>query len=720
MNMHTCNGRIQNINTNNLMNILRNNGVGDDKETNVSTPTPTNTIFNLFETSKNDYSSETLNELNQSTKNSEDHRHPNTQEQKIEKTEKTEEKKNDDDNGEEGKNEKSEKNEKEEKNEKKGKGRERETEDNEEKNKNENENEDKDKEKFKEKLTQYKFNRKDSYPPKRYSTHYSSQYSSDTSSHSNFQSNDNIFDQNRIDESEAFSLEEVDKILEQKERKRELERDKELRNLNEKPLKKSHPHLYHEENYYHKRYSTHSSGSLNPNPIPNSNFLSVNTIMDNDLFTLNEVDRILEGNKEDKEKEMEKPKEKERVSKLKGYRHQVFREDSYPIKRNSNYLSTATKVPNLGNETLSYKPNNFNPIVISNRNSNSSPNIHRDSLTVTPVNMNLIPKNSSSPNIALANINPMPMTSTTGKPNIALANINPMSMALADSPNSNNININTIGIPNYIMTSEPSSYESSESQYNGSLSFSQSSGRKFSFPHHSLSQYDQFKIHPLRKTTEPLPITQPSQQPSQSQSQTQSQTQQQNQHQHQHQNQRQTHFSLHSSTTTKISYDDKPALYPKTKQGDSGSKTISSLNKPKLLNKYKTFVETQTSEKLSLNYFGRSKSYDTKLDIFNPGHPLDDISRNIIELDEIIGIDNEEEEKKNKHRSINLKNNLHRIKSRTSFRMGFKDNYLSNDILIDVNKQGLPFHVVYAVWQIQQKFRSSRKEKKIIERKKKF
>ncbi|ORX61129.1 hypothetical protein BCR36DRAFT_341431 [Piromyces finnis] len=114
-------------------------------------------------------------------------------------------------------------------------------------------------------------------------------------------------------------------------------------------------------------------------------------------------------------------------------------------------------------------------------------------------------------------------------------------------------------------------------------------------------------------------------------------------------------------------------------------------------------------ERLTLSNIGRSKSYDNNFDIYHTPKD-DDIHRSIIELDAIIGVDDEEEEKKNKHRSIHIKNNLHRIKSRTSFRMGFKDNYLDNDIVIDVNSQGLPFHVVYAVYQIQQRFKKSRKE----------
>ena len=127
-------------------------------------------------------------------------------------------------------------------------------------------------------------------------------------------------------------------------------------------------------------------------------------------------------------------------------------------------------------------------------------------------------------------------------------------------------------------------------------------------------------------------------------------------------------------------------------------------------NRHQTLTDFRKPERLTLSNVGRSKSYDSNFDIYHT--PIDDNTyRSIIELDAIMGVDDEEEEKKNKHKSINIKNNLHRIKSRTSFRMGFKDNYLDNDIVIDVNNQGLPFHVVYAIYQIQQKFKNSRKEK---------
>ena len=392
MNMHTCSGRIQNMYTKDLINSVKTSGV-DDKDITESTPTQTTTIFNLFEINKNNLSSETLNELNHSSIENENEVYNihNSNEQKIEKSEVNG--KNDN----ERKNENNDIAEKNEPNENDGK---------------DNRNE----EKPKEKLQQHKFYRKGGYPSKKYSSH----YSSETSTNSNYLSIDSIFDQNKLKDRDAFCFDGQDRMFEKKEREKELEKDKELKILNDKSLKKSYPYFYHEDNHYYKRHSTHSSGASNPN------YLSVNTIKDNDLFTLNEVDSVLEGKEKNENNKIEKQKDKERVSKLKGYRHKVYREESYPINQNSNYLTTSTTMAPItmitttgstgtiinattttpttttitttitttaskliNNEPFNYKPINFNPIVISNINSNSNQDRYK------PLN------------IADANINPM-------------------------------------------------------------------------------------------------------------------------------------------------------------------------------------------------------------------------------------------------------------------------------------------------------------------------
>eukprot|EP00833_Pecoramyces_ruminatium_P014526 jgi/Orpsp1_1/1188558/evm.model.d7180000065734.1 len=242
MNMHTCNGRIQNVYTGDLLNALKYNG-NEDKDDSVETPTPTTTIFNLFDYKKNDFSSETLNELNR----------PITGIENIEGNQMNE-KKNENDSKDIN---------------------------NINKMNNTNDINDisnikdvkdvndikdvkdaKDENTVKEfKSKNYKLYHEESFPPRRHSSY----YSSEVSNNSNYLSTDIIFDQNKLEDKDIFSLEEVDKILEKKARDREMEKDKELRKLNEKPLKKSHPHLYREENHLHKRRSTNNSGNSNPN-----------------------------------------------------------------------------------------------------------------------------------------------------------------------------------------------------------------------------------------------------------------------------------------------------------------------------------------------------------------------------------------------------------------------------------------------------------------------
>ena len=692
MNMHTCNGRLQNVYTNNILTHQRRNISRDhsniDTPTTITpsaTPTTNTTIFNLFDSTKNDFSSDTLNELSRSSGEKDKKKETQKESEQKNENEKVREIKNEHENKkkEEIENKKEKGKDKEKENEcknemEKGKRKEKE---------NECENE-KEKDKGKEKENESENEKVKENKVEKEDIKNKSIIRSEDSQRVIFKCNSSSeLKKNEIPNEGVFCK------PEDKPKTKETIR----RNSSQRKLRRNSTSL--------------TIDSQDPNLIGTDGII---TNINNESYIFRKPEDPKHRKSEDSilrkpdDSIFRKPDDsifRKPDDKLKGKRRDS---NQRSLKRNSTYVTIGSQNPNLlrtdsvvnmNNDAIlriqegedRYKnrgplrhdsgPLRHDNVSRNHKRSattisfgNQNPNLLRTDSIVNMTNESILCRQEDdkfrnrghklkgiSTSVTISNLNFLHKDSIINNDphHYRPVNLNPHS--------NKNSNTNTspppLNITNNNLTNEPLSYDSGAESNNQSSNHNDS--KRSSEDQHKVSQNN--KVAENRLGVYPLE-------------------------------------------------EEKSVPSSKVKKEETVNYVI---NKRSLKNnKYKTVADFNNKnkiERLTLNNIGRSKSYDSNLNIYRNSPQENDILRNIIELDAIIGVDDEEEEKKNKHRSIHIKNNLHRIKSKTSFRMGFKDNYLDNDILIDVNNQGLPFHIVYAIYQIQQKFKKSKREEKIKE-----